>query len=480
MWYSGASSQHSGRFLLSPDLEVNGTLALSGRDATLRLWAPERFHVPSKTTINGRLDDLRSVSLIGCRVISQQSLSRHDRYTCSLVVLPQCIVFGHHDFSADDDVVTQISLDLEHSLAIFDDSDAYGTVFNNPDILESIIASQQLGRTITIDDWNWVAYYTGKKNVFSADTAIARVSADHRPTFTMGDPSNFGLIKKTELCLTFHNALTVMESLHRVDRVLQFFDLVVGRPMVVSEIRMATALDVASEPAHIYPTVYTARRRRPDDRDLGTNTILINPVQKASAFSELLTHWVAKDDSWAPARARLRGTWAARHYSVDRLVAAANVFDLLPIDIYGSKPLLSQDLKDAKRQARTLFRGLPESQGRSYLLGCLGRLDAWTLKRKIGHRAGCIVNTIGALIPHIDDVIRDAVALRNDYVHGPSRGYEQRSKHLVFFTDSLEFIFLASDLIDAGWDIATWLKAPKSAGHPFGDYLASYHANVNR
>ena len=54
MWYSGEPSQQAGRFLVLPDLEVNGTLTLAGRDSSLLLWAEEHFNVSSLTTINGK------------------------------------------------------------------------------------------------------------------------------------------------------------------------------------------------------------------------------------------------------------------------------------------------------------------------------------------------------------------------------------------------------------------------------------------
>ena len=480
MWYSGEPSQQAGRFVVSPDLEVNGTLTLAGRDTSLLLWAEGRFDVSSMTTINGRLDDLRRVSLIGCQVISQQFRGRYDkRFICSNVVLPECIVFGDHHLSAEDEAVLRIHFNLDQSVEIFDDRDAYGTVFNQSEIIERIVSTQEPDRPIAVSDWNWVAYYTGKNNIFTSDTAMGRVSADHRPHFAWGDSAGFGLTKKADVSLEFQTPLTVMESLHRVDRTLQFFDLVVGRSQVVSEVRIATEMDdVSVDPAHVYATAYVENRRSPEGRKSGVNTILIDPVQEASEFSSVLEDWMAKDDKWGTARARLRRMWSGRRYGVDRLVAAANVFDLLPGDTYGSKPSLSEDVNTAKRQARELFRGLPKSQERDYVLGCLGRIGDWTLRRKIGHRADSLVNTIGALVPDIDDVIREAVALRNDFVHGPSRGYERRSKQLIFLTDSLEFIFLASDLVDAGWDIAKWCKKPKSVGHPFGDYLASYRDNV--
>ena len=387
-------------------------------------------------------------------------------------------MLGDHYVSSEDEVVSQVYVNLDQAVEIFDDRDAYGTVFNQSRIVEKIVAMQESDRTISVDDWNWVAYYTGKKNVFSADTAIARVSANHRPTFKMGDPAGFGLVKKTDLRLEFQTPLTVMESLHRVDRTLQFFDLVVGRSLVVSELQIATERNDTSDPAHVYATAYVDDYRSPETPEPGINTILINPVQEPREFSKVLEGWATKDNRWGTARSRLRRVWSGRSYNVDRLVAAANMFDLLPSDTYGSKPALSEDLDTAKQKARELFRVLPESQERNYVLGCLGRIGGWTLKSKIRHRAESLVNTIGALIPNIDDVIREAVALRNDYVHGPSHGYKQRRRQLVFLTDSLEFIFLVSDLVDAGWDIEKWFENPKTGGHPFGDYLTSYRANV--
>ncbi len=481
MWYSGEPSQQAGRFLISPDLEVNGTLTLAGRSTSLHLWAEERFDVSSMNTIHGRLDDLRRVSLIGCQVISQQSRWRYHRLTCSNVVFPQCIVFGDHHLSPDDNVVLRVHFALEHSAAIFDDSAAYDAIFNDSDIIERLVVSQHPDRPVPVGDWNWVAYYTGKTNVFSSETTIARVSADHRPTFTTGDPSSssFGLIKKTVLTLEFQTPLTVMESLHRVDRTMQFFDLAVGCSLVISEIGIATEMNDTPEPAQVYAVAYIDQYRGPDDRKPGINTILINPVHEAGVFSNVLKKWLARDDRWGTARARLRRVWARRSYTVDRLVAAANVFELLPDDTFGSKPPLPPDLGEAKEQARAIFLELPESQERNNVLGSLGRIGNWTLNRKIRHRAESIVTTIGGLVPGIDNVIRDAVALRNDYVHGPSgSGHERRNDQLVFLTDSLEFVFLASDLVDAGWDIAKWCKRPGSVGHPFWDYLSSYHANV--
>ena len=48
----------------------------------------------------------------------------------------------------------------------------------------------------------------------------------------------------------------------------------------------------------------------------------------------------------------------------------------------------------------------------------------------------------------------------------------------AFFTDSLEFVFAASDLVEAGWDIAEWSQRDTARTHPFSHYRASYRESL--
>ena len=65
---------------------------------------------------------------------------------------------------------------------------------------------------------------------------------------------------------------------------------------------------------------------------------------------------------------------------------------------------------------------------------------------------------------------------RNFYVHGsePRFDYESNAAAISFFIDTLEFVFGASDLIEAGWNIRSWIHTCTSATHPFGRYRANY------
>jgi hypothetical protein len=49
---------------------------------------------------------------------------------------------------------------------------------------------------------------------------------------------------------------------------------------------------------------------------------------------------------------------------------------------------------------------------------------------------------------------------------------------VCFFTQTLEFVFAASDLLDAGWAIGPWLQQGTTMSHPFGIYRVAYQNSL--
>ena len=82
-------------------------------------------------------------------------------------------------------------------------------------------------------------------------------------------------------------------------------------------------------------------------------------------------------------------------------------------------------------------------------------------------------------VPNIDRVAEEAVNLRNRYVHGAATriDYSDNPDLERFLTDTLEFVFAASDLVEAGWNIHDWIKRGSHIRHPFGSYLEDYAEN---
>ena len=241
-----------GIFSVSPDQRANGSLTLAGRESQLLLWSGSPLEIPTDATITGVLDNLTKVSLIGCNIRSEGHVAKGDQIRHKYLVSPQCVLFGSRHISDNEDVVREISFMLEHAVALFHDSDAYGTIFNNSAATAMVAKINNPESSIEVKDSSWVSYYTGKKTVFTSDTVLGRVSANHTPVFTMGNDHDHGLEKATELSIKFAEPLPVIESLHRMGRVLQFVDLVVGYAQNVSSISVHTGFDDPSHSFELY------------------------------------------------------------------------------------------------------------------------------------------------------------------------------------------------------------------------------------
>ena len=476
-------SPRHGTFSVAPNRQANGSLTLAGRESQLQLWSDSPLDISTNSTITGVLDNLTRVSLIGCNVRSEGHVGKGLQIRYNYLVSPQCVLFGSRHISGNESVVHEISFVLEHAVALFHDSDAYGTIFNNAAATAMVAKFDNPDTAVDIEDSNWISYYTGKKSVFTSDTVIGRVSANHTPVFTIGNDRDHGLEKITELSIKFDEPLPVIESLHRMGRVLQFLDLVVGYAQNVSSISVHTGYDDPSHFFELYSIGYAGWRsigEEPESGNILRTTILIHPVDNPTQFSNVLKSWLDRDVGWHTARIRLAHDWGKRCYHYNRIIAAANVFDLVPNEVYGNKPSLASSLSAALDASRQIFCGLPPSDERNDILGYLGRVGGWRLRRKIAFRAKNIRDSIGQLLPEFETVMYEAVNLRNHYVHGsPSRiRSDQRLPLLHFLTNSLEFIFFASDFIDAGWNIADWCSKGRPIGHPFHNYLVHYKEDL--
>jgi hypothetical protein len=152
------------------------------------------------------------------------------------------------------------------------------------------------------------------------------------------------------------------------------------------------------------------------------------------------------------------------------------MFDILPPSAVPADNPLSAEFEEARAACRDRFKTLPPTPERDSVLSALGRLGQSSLKRKIRHRAQLILDLSDGVFDDLAWVTDEAVKCRNHYVHGSdgSFDYNRNFDAVVFFTNTLEFVFAASDLIEAGWDFRRWLKAGTSMSHPFGQYKVEY------
>jgi hypothetical protein len=158
------------------------------------------------------------------------------------------------------------------------------------------------------------------------------------------------------------------------------------------------------------------------------------------------------------------------------------MFDILPSSAVPPDVPLCEELKSARESCITIFKELPRSPERDSVLSALGRIGKSALKHKIRYRGKFLVDKVGDRFPNLFTVTDEAVNCRNHYVHGsePTFDYGNEVDSVIFFTDTLEFVFAASDLIEAGWDIRAWTEIPTSMSHPFGRYRVTYMERLRK
>ena len=118
----------------------------------------------------------------------------------------------------------------------------------------------------------------------------------------------------------------------------------------------------------------------------------------------------------------------------------------------------------------------PAGIDRKRALSALGRLGKPSLPKKVAHRVAIIDSQLGELFPELQFVTSIAVRCRNFFVHGSSTDfdYQKIEPFVPFLTDSLEFVFAASDFIDAGWDAKRRETCLQGRGHSFARFRAGY------
>jgi hypothetical protein len=481
----------AGTFSLPSGIEVQGELALKGDETTLDLYAKDFFNTRGLKdgSLTGTFLDRSKVSLIDC--ITTQGFGSGsrggERYHFS-TIFPHYVIFGDEHIAASDRRIAEVTFLIDDATSVFYDFDAFGSVFDGRALMEKIAEAEKAkenGRDIAIGEHPQVFYFTGKHEIVTAETTLGRVSAGHSHSFSMPGPAGIIVENKILVNIAFEENATVSESLEKFQTLLRFLEIIAGRPQNVLQLKFRLRSDPEK---HILLDVYScmaskrddrAEERRPHPADL--------PIQAArapDAFTGVLTKWLARHDEWRNARFRFSTAFAGQHhYTVDRLVGAANMFDILPSSAVPTRVALSQDVKDAKAAAKAIFQELPNTlPERQSILDALGRLGKSSLRQKILSRAKLIVDALPERFPELALLVGEAVRCRNYFVHGSKTkiDYGRNTELVTFFTMTLEFIFAASDLLECGWDIKAWSTQGSTGSHPFNRFLDGYELGLDK
>lgn len=479
-------SSSNGIFSIAPDIAGHGTLSLD-RPATslsLSIWDERAFDIEplDGKTITGVLDSQKKVSLINCVNANPNfSGSQHGGGSISYTIFPHYVIFGNEHISDTDQKIYSISFRLDDATTLFYDRSAFGFASHARPIVTKIVESRHSARDISIGSNPHVAYNTGDSEIFSCDTAIGRVSAYR--TFRSNTDGHKRIIidNKIYIIVAFRVPITFHIAVSRMRIALRLFELIAGRAQNLVECGINTGTDENSQHFDVYYSLYPYYQRSANDVEINALDILMDAVRDPNKFANVLSTWLDRGYTWRGARERFFQSFEKpRSYDIDRLISVANAFDIMPKTAFPKPAQLPSDLEEAKEKAKELFKKLPQSADKDSVLNALGRVGSLTLKRKIACRCSCLLNTIGDRLPELLLVTDEAVNCRNYYVHGTEAriDYNEESDMRRFLTDTLEFVFAASDLVEAGWDIAAWCERGRHRSHPFGAYMDLYSLHL--
>jgi hypothetical protein len=483
-------TKHFARFTLPNGETVDGEFLLDGSQTYVKLDTdrPPLGWFRDVSTLHADLPAGLWLSFLKCvRQGGETSRTGSQREINRVRLYPHFATLGTCAFPPDARI-WRLGFVADDFAAIYYDFDAFGFDLAPEEHIGEILEGfhARIGRRVEIGDRPVIAYFTGRCHLFSANAPFGRVSAYHRVNRAIGGSPRGVSINNTVMThLQFDPPATFDQAIDNYRSVLRFLEIITGRRQNLIHIEIELDLPENSQRSilKLYQSSPPNRPTVADERQPHPMDLLLNGGTQPIEFASVLGRWLAVDYDRADARVQFSDGFSnGNRYDARRLVSSANMFDILPASAVPKDVELSDELQKAKAETQRFFEALPQSAERHSVLSVLGRLGKANLKHKVRHRGQIVLKEAGeVLFPDLLLVLEEAVNCRNHYVHG-SRAKIDYQEHFFetvpFFTDALEFVFAASDLIEAGWNITSWLQQGTTGTHQFGTYCSYYKDNL--
>lgn len=463
---------------------LRADLRLARLETRFRVYGnpgPKGDGLPERGDFAGRLGHRSVLSFLNA-----VRLSPPQTYGGPAIYYPQWVAVGGRALTREDRIA-EVSFSTPDAVTLFYDWRAFGTESLTPEAADVRLGGADRAGTGRGAELAW---FSGETDVCDVETAMGRFTARNLVLADPGGTRGARVRSRIFLTLAFAPAVDFETAMRRVHAVRRFLEVLAGRRQRLKRVSLKPEGAGASGLDHLELYVCGDAKDPEDRRSRAHVTSLpLTNVLEGEAFPKVMANWLAVDAGRLTARARFRTSFVqGESFSPDRLVAAANMFDLLPADAGPATVEIGDDLAAAVEAARADFKSLPDSFERQSVLGALGRVGKPALKHKVLHCARQIVQRGGHMLPELAFVLSEAVDARNLYVHGtlPKRRTAALfDANSIFLTEALEFAFACSELVEAGWNFGAWLHKVRSADHVFsrfvrfyGEALADYKAAV--
>jgi hypothetical protein len=477
------------------DYSASGHLAVAGKDSSLSLvgnaeWGERESEYHD---IHGTLSDGRRASLLLCL---EHNRTRHrfdERTQFETTFFPHYVVIGDSFIGSEDAVVGAVDYHFENVECLVDGHGTFSSLQPTPEQVRRVLKEDHEGHeeyakrrglpsapfNPQLGDHPELLIFTGVWKVIECACEFGSVALVNRTSHGMGDSTGIGFKNEVVATIEFRPPRTVAGALEIVGALHCLFELALGHRQRYRwiDLRLASpAADPGSrrQVAELFWSNCNERAYE-DTNQTSRRDVLLDPTRHPAEFSKVVAGWMNSRNTLGAPRYRF-ATGFFGSYDVNRIVSAANIFDLLPETHAPKRKKIDEQTRSAVAETRKIFRALPDSVARESVLDALGRVGTASLRDKVLHRAAIVAAASSERLPELNLSCAQAVLCRNHYVHGSKAGFDYRHHFtaFAFLVDTLEFIFAASDLIELGWDLDRWRSTGTSLSHHFGSYLHNY------
>ncbi|MDC7830290.1 MULTISPECIES: ApeA N-terminal domain 1-containing protein [Pseudomonas] len=474
------NKEHLGDFILPNGELVSGQLRLQNTETKLTLHSERKIKRFSNSSIFGITSKGLHISLLGCNISSYiKSGRREGGANNHMEIFPHYTILGSQHINEKENTVHSIQFTTSDACELFDDETAFGIRHTAGELVNEAIKKDGLGDNITASENALLMYYTGNHDIFEKETRIGKVKAYHDPIYNFGDSTGVYLKNRIRISITQNEMVDFNAAINNLSDMSAFLSYVGGRIQRVKSIQILNGevTDPSTRISYVKQSYRWMRGPKISLHSPRHSDLPISPFKNKQEFEKVLEEWMSKHPRWRPARVAFLGCIRnANNYSPLRLVAAADMFDLIPNeDISLEEFQLSDEVAAVRKNCIDAFKALPNTYERNSAISSLHRLGHPSLPKKIYQRISVIRENCHLPLDNLERVAKISVQHRNYLVHGKSEiDHDTASKNIALLTDTLEFIFMASDLIECGWNMEDWSTKFHSEGHLISRFLNFY------
>jgi len=475
-----------------------GRLTISEETNSLKVLNNKPWGESDKEFIDlhGTLKDGSKASLIDCLNLGKTQYRWGEGAQYEQHFLPNYILIGESFISSDDKKIKKITYHFENIDCLFIGSGLFGDIHPTQEEFREILKTDHIRYLKIAAENNWkphkfepktgkhptLYYSSGVWEILKCKTDIGSISFQNR-TSTQG-PSIKGFNVKNQIAvsLEFKFPRTIFQALQALHSLHSFFELCLGKKQ--RYLWIEAELEDKRVKVENQFEVYCGNINNGiigKTEPTSFSDILLTPECKEDAFCKVMSGWLNSHRVLGKTRNRFASSFYNKSYTIDRIVGAANMFDLLPKTYAPKKNNLDENTLSAISKCRETIKSLPEGNvSKDRILSYLGLLKSASLNDKVCFRADIITKNTPKRFPDLYLACKQAVLCRNHFVHG--RGshfdYDKHINAFCFLTETLEFVFAVSHLIELGWDFNSWCTQEPWHSHPFARYINNYDYDI--